>query len=331
MIGAIWQKKRVYLAKYDYQNPLILECIKEFSMIRNINLCEEEIGTFCKSSDLPIAVVEKAAQSTLSTRSHNFSELIFVRSGKAVLQTPNSITEIKPGLVCSLPPLTEYSIEETEDLSILCLLYKAEELPLIFYDLTDISGYHHLFPSSHSVNSLQNEPGSALLNYETLGALEKKIHNLSRYIEEQTPGWKITALTQFYHILISLCKAVDDSCTEDYFPIKSVNDVLRYMEIHYKNRIQLKDLTRIANMSESSLNRSFKRIFGFSTLQMLNKIRLRQSEKLLQETTLPVSSIAEHCGFYDSSHFCRKFQDSYCVTPDRFRKKQIKNISSTLV
>lgn len=293
-------------------------------MINLRRFCAKEITHFCEDKDFPIAVLDEEDQVSLPMHSHHYTELLIVRSGTAIITTDNQELELSAGSIVVLPPEKEHQLQNTDNFSSLTLLYQESQLPLLFYDIADISGYHSLFPTSHSSSGQEKCIGFARLTQDELSLVIEKGIQLESMLVEQLPGWKITVMTSFYSLLISLCKAVDDRNNQEYYPVKSINEVMRYMEIHFPDRIQIKDLTDIAHMSESSLNRSFKQFFGLSSIQMLNKIRLRKSAKLLKESSMPISMIASSCGFYDSSHFCRRFQASYHMTPDRFRKNQLK-------
>ena len=49
-------------------------------------------------------------------------------------------------------------------------------------------------------------------------------------------------------------------------------------------------------------------------------MRIQHALSLLQETILPISDIAQECGFTDESYFCRVVRHSTGENPSRFRQ-----------
>jgi AraC family transcriptional regulator len=47
--------------------------------------------------------------------------------------------------------------------------------------------------------------------------------------------------------------------------------------------------------------------------------RLEQARKLLNVTNLPISRIAEDCGFSSQSHLTARFREAHAATPAEFR------------
>ena len=57
-----------------------------------------------------------------------------------------------------------------------------------------------------------------------------------------------------------------------------------------------------------------------SPSQYVLALRLQEARRLLTTTDLPLSAIALNTGFFDQSHFTKRFQKMTGMTPTRFRK-----------
>ena len=68
------------------------------------------------------------------------------------------------------------------------------------------------------------------------------------------------------------------------------------------------------------LNRLMKQQTGITLRGLLLSVRLRNAQKLLLATELPVAEIAVACGFGSSSAFIEFFRERMGKTPSRFRK-----------
>lgn len=65
----------------------------------------------------------------------------------------------------------------------------------------------------------------------------------------------------------------------------------------------------------------FKSSTGKTINNYVNNLRIEASKKMLLETNLHISQIADNCGFNDSKYFCKVFGKYVNLTPTEFRKK----------
>ncbi len=82
---------------------------------------------------------------------------------------------------------------------------------------------------------------------------------------------------------------------------------------------RLRDILSVHGMSERSFYRAWSRIFSVSPRQYLLKKRVEEARVLLCETDLPLSEIAERCGFSSLSYFHQVFGRTLKTTPLRYR------------
>jgi len=97
--------------------------------------------------------------------------------------------------------------------------------------------------------------------------------------------------------------------------------VRNYIGTQYRTA-SLKDLAESMNQSESTLSRHVKRVFGFTFKELLLRKRFERAVKLLEQTDLPVSSIAESVGYENTSFFYRRFREIYGVSPRDYRREK---------
>jgi AraC-like DNA-binding protein len=73
-------------------------------------------------------------------------------------------------------------------------------------------------------------------------------------------------------------------------------------------------------LSPSAFSRLFRRTTGMTFTQFLNRVRLGQAARLLQETDHVISEIAINSGFENLSNFNRRFRERYGRSPREYRK-----------
>ena len=54
--------------------------------------------------------------------------------------------------------------------------------------------------------------------------------------------------------------------------------------------------------------------------QYITSVRLQQAKHLLLTDSLPVSQVAEFCGYYDVAYFCYLFKKNVGLTPGEYRR-----------
>jgi PAS domain S-box-containing protein len=79
-------------------------------------------------------------------------------------------------------------------------------------------------------------------------------------------------------------------------------------------------LARRARLTPARFARLIRRFFDLTPIQFLTQTRLAAAARLLRETSLGVTEIAQDCGFYDRSAFSRAFHSAMGVTPSGYRK-----------
>lgn len=94
-----------------------------------------------------------------------------------------------------------------------------------------------------------------------------------------------------------------------------------YIEKNYSDpQMSLSYLSENMGMSASYLSRLYKQKYGVSVLQDITRIRLVNAKRLLQETDLNVTEIAEKTGFSNSNVFIKVFKKWEGLTPGQYKE-----------
>ena len=100
--------------------------------------------------------------------------------------------------------------------------------------------------------------------------------------------------------------------TQDEDRMHSVN---RYVYEHFSERISIRDIAMIANMTESSFCRYFKTRTLKSFTKFLNEVRISYACKLLNNDSYSVTDACFESGFTNLSYFNRQFKSIMKMTP----------------
>ena len=106
-------------------------------------------------------------------------------------------------------------------------------------------------------------------------------------------------------------------------PFMKMIPVLKYMQEHFREEIEVTDLADLAHLSVSQFHRSFKKLFRMPPLQFVLKLRIQEACKLLRNTDLNIGEITFRCGFNDQNYLARCFNKFIGVSPSKYRNRII--------
>jgi AraC family transcriptional regulator len=96
--------------------------------------------------------------------------------------------------------------------------------------------------------------------------------------------------------------------------------VLEYAHEHFRDRIELSTLARIAGVHASHFAHVFRACMGITPGDHLRALRLEWAVSQLRTSAATISGIAHAAGYSDQSHFTRQFRRVYGTTPALYRK-----------
>ena len=79
------------------------------------------------------------------------------------------------------------------------------------------------------------------------------------------------------------------------------------------------DIAKQLHISRRSLEMKANLVLGNTLRSEINRIRLNEAVRLISNTSLPMSEIAEKCGFCCASHLNSRFKAAFGHTPSVFR------------
>ncbi len=99
-----------------------------------------------------------------------------------------------------------------------------------------------------------------------------------------------------------------------------LNRTLYYMRRCRNRKFRLADAARIADLSVPRLQHLFKEAMGISVTEYLQRLRIIAARDLVEQTSLPLSFIAEQCGIAGRSRLTVLFRQYFSVSPAEIRK-----------
>jgi LacI family transcriptional regulator len=143
--------------------------------------------------------------------------------------------------------------------------------------------------------------------YESAQALDQLMRKLA--------GTPPQIIVQATHIVAR--RSTDVVAVEDL----AVARAMRFIRDQTRGPVTVTEVARAAGLSRRVLERRFRHEFNSSIQTEIRRVRTDQIARLLVETHMPVTEIAESLGFPDVQHFARYFRAGKQVSPLAYRRQ----------
>ncbi|RFB12056.1 response regulator [Bacillus sp. HNG] len=111
--------------------------------------------------------------------------------------------------------------------------------------------------------------------------------------------------------------------TEENLPASTIEKVLEYISKTPINQLNLKDAANHVHMNPSYLSQLFKQQLNKKFVDYVTEIKIQEGKKLLVNTTLRMSEIADRLGYADVAYFSNNFKKITGLSPSDYRKINI--------
>lgn len=106
----------------------------------------------------------------------------------------------------------------------------------------------------------------------------------------------------------------------EYIDQQRIKTIMAYIHQHYAEKLSLRAVAALVNISESECCRFFKRAVKCTVFEYIMSYRINRSIQLLKTTDLTISQIADSVGFGTASYYIGSFKKQVSCTPKEYRK-----------
>lgn len=129
-----------------------------------------------------------------------------------------------------------------------------------------------------------------------------------------------TLLTIAIEALDSLRPESDTSELADHVVVKKeIAEVIKYIELHYQDKITLEMIAEHVNFSENYLCRVFREQTGTSLINYINNVRMNKAADLILKGHTYIKEVSSLVGISDQFYFSRVFKKHFGVSPTDYR------------
>jgi len=269
----------------------------------------------------PLSVFEHEHHDNDEKRhTHEFCELVIVKSGSALHATDISQYKITTGDVFIIPKAFNHKYTEVNNLCLINVLYDPDALPLPVLDMNDFVFFNIMFRKKMD---FQKDDLDLLLSLDTkqLEGINKLTSNIAEQRNSHEPGTQFDSIAAFMQIisLLSKCYYKKQSKPKYHY---TIGKVLEHLNKNYLQRTDMNKLARSSAMSRRTMFRHFVKATGCTPGGYLCRLRIRHAADMLAHTSLPIKEIAQRCCFCDSNYFSKQFRNIINTSPLRYRKQK---------
>ncbi|MFT3737819.1 MAG: helix-turn-helix transcriptional regulator [Breznakibacter sp.] len=136
----------------------------------------------------------------------------------------------------------------------------------------------------------------------------------------------IVSLLLGIHLLVRMWHNEKAEITVSYKPLeiehlpKPEDKCLEYIHIHYHDsNLTLEKISEKTGTMPRRITQTIHDRFNCNFKTHLNRIRINESKRLLEQTDLNIGEIAYKVGFNNQSHFNRVFKSEFSISPSEYR------------
>ncbi|MBH5316275.1 helix-turn-helix transcriptional regulator [Paenibacillus sp. GSMTC-2017] len=271
---------------------------------------------FYESLPFYISREKKTHSSISSAHYHDAYEILYLISGQIYYYVEDRTYQIVSGVLLFINMNDLHKLVNINGATFerVTLIFKKDFLSTF---LIENEGYN-LFSYFHSHS-----------NAIKLGGYDQTFieYHFNKMIQEETnklPGYDYYQKVLLTELLLFLKRKVDMglnlNLVESNRANKKISLILEFINHNYDKHVSLEDLSQNFSISPSHLSRTFKDVTGFTCIEYLNNIRMKEARSLLKDSKLSVSDIAVRVGFENLTHFGRIFKGTVGTTPLQYRK-----------
>ena len=279
---------------------------------------------FFSSEELCYVTAAVMSEHAFYMHRHQFYEINVIAQGTGRHYIENRSYDAPVGCVFPLPPGIRHGYYSHEVIHAYHIMLHRAFFEQYARELKNLPGYTLLFEIEPYLRREAGHPLFLTLEGDKMVSFREEMHKLLDLCGMQIGGIQVLKNIEALQIIAMLSRWISshhhlDERTRDRKYSLEIVRSMEYIQMHFTEKLSIDFLARQANLSRSTYLQYFQEICRCTPAKYQLTCRLKLAKKYLRFTAMTVTEIAQECGFYDSSHFIRCFEQSEGLRPMAYR------------
>ncbi len=253
--------------------------------------------------------------------SSSFFSVFYLYSGECDAHFKNVSIHLNEGAILIIAPFTVCASQcYSDDCRLLGIFIRASTFDQVFWNLINLEN----LMGSFFRMALSGKENMEYLKFDT--GDDKDIKHLAyRMLKEnmelQEYGSQMlnSMLTEFFLLVLRRYEGTAQlPKSRDFFWKQEYSAILSHIMRNYDS-VSLENLSERFHYSQKQIARIVHKYTGKSFTDLILKLKMKESAKLLTETDLTINQISEAAGYSTLSTFYRAFNKYFGTSPQKFR------------
>lgn len=274
---------------------------------------------YFKIQGLPIGMSCEKQQLIGELHDHEFTEIVIIKSGSGRQLYDGVSLPVSAGEVYVIPKGYAHAWQETEGLSLVNVMVSSFESIELLEELQGHPGFSAFFNLEPKLRVKQKGAGRLSLTNESLNEVIRVLDRLGLALEGNGSHRATLATIQLLNLIHILCDAYLNSSGKNYTMTLRIDKAISYLRDNCKKEPSVQELSKMINVSAPTFYRLFRDATGLTPIQYVNDLRIKHACKLLKQSDMNMSEIANELGFSESNYFARTFRSIKKMSPRAYR------------
>lgn len=266
-------------------------------------------------------IVSSVAMNMSFSHFHDYYEIYYLVSGERYYFIKDKSYHIKSGELVLIKPYEIHMTRSSAD--------KGYDRILLYFNKEYLKNFTDAIPNMNLFACFEKDIPVIRLNLQEQPFVQILLTTMLREFADKNADNALYLKASLMQLLLMINKhkerLIEDDCNYINASHKTVSEIAGYINNNYYEPITLSSIANRFFISPCYLSRTFKKITGFTFVEYLNGVRIKEAQKLLHKTNLHVSEISEKVGYKSTTHFGRIFKNITGTSPLLYRKIQNDN------
>lgn len=258
------------------------------------------------------------------------ADLVLVVAGNARCLVEGQAVRLSAGDVFLVSPESPVSGLDDPNLNLIRVRFDAQHALKFTSGLGEIPGCRAFFEFEPRLRTRHGLDARLRLMPDVLPRIVEMLSRLERELEDKEPGFEALSESLFAALVVDLARLYAKQASPLCESLVRISPVLAWLDEHFEGPVALEGIVAVSEMSQSTMQRCFRRCFGMSPFSYLLHLRMTKAQVLLRDTEAKVKEIAPSVGILDANYFARRFRQHAGVEPTEYRARFRRSLAPSL-